>query len=210
MNEYSQNTTPNMEDANKINIQLAEKKIVETSLEAISRSYSPLDKFSMWLLSATGACIALIISSNNILLKLQTNPELYYLVIFFTTCSALSGLIAKFFFTIRIEIYRSCVESVTKNLASVFEEHFNNADRINSFLPNHNTDVNFYRISKQIAKSFPKCFRKKIFKASVLSIRKSLPNYWLCIPLTCWQYFLILAQTVLFLISVSILILGII
>lgn len=83
--------------ANKINIQLTEKEFVEISLEAISAAYKPLDRFSMWLLGATGAFIALIVSNTTFFSALKTSGGWFYFEVIALLVSALCGLIAKFF-----------------------------------------------------------------------------------------------------------------
>ncbi len=192
--------------ANKINISITEKKIVEASLEAISKAYKPLDSFSMWLLGATGAYAALIISNTKLFCALEHSKYWLYLEILALLISTLCGLCAKFFCSLRIEIYGNSIESLNEKLMPIIEQHFQNAERIENLSQTINTDVNFYRISNQIARSFPDCLKKKVLKASIREIRKARPNYAQCIPFFVWQYSLVLIQSIFLVIAVLVLI----
>lgn len=203
------NINNSLDSANKININLTEKKIVEITLDAISTAYKPLDSFSMWLLGATGAFVALIISNTHLFCTLSSSKYGLYVEVIALLLSVFCGLCAKFFFSLRIEICRNSIESLNKKIIPILDQYFQNADQIESMSKTISTDINFYRISKKIASTFPNCLKKRILKSFIYEIRKARPNYALCIPYLIWQYVLILIQAIAFIFAVLVLILCI-
>lgn len=182
--------------ANEINKHLTEQKTVEASLDAISCAYQPLDKFSMWLLGFSGAYAALIISHTHIFELLKASSFWFYIEIGTLLTSSLCGFCAKLFCTLRIEVERNAIKLTLKNLRPIYDQHFQKADQIENLDNTIDTNINFYWISKQIARSFPKCMQKFILRKEIKTFRKNQRLYARCIPKLVYQSILITIQSV--------------
>ena len=195
--------------ANQINIHLTEKQTVDATLDALSSAYQPLDKFSMWLLGFSGAYAALIISNAQIFEILKTSSYWFYVEIGALLTSSLCGFFAKFFCTLRIEVERNSTKLILKNLRPIYDQHFQRADQIENLDNTINTNINFYRISKQIAKSFPKCLQKIVLRNEIKAFRRNQQLYTTCIPKLVWLAILIGFQALTLVVAVLSLILCI-
>lgn len=161
------------------------ENIILQKLFSSSITASPVvDKFSLYILAATGAIIALIISNLDKLLPILSRNGLFY-SLSLLAISALFGLIAKEK-SINIQSSKVVAEDTEKQITSLVEKYNISLDRI------RNTILNEY------IKAYPFFMRGVVKHKFKKALQDSVSSHRMLANIYYWQSIYTIFQTISF------------
>ncbi|VVS95370.1 hypothetical protein [Desulfoluna spongiiphila] len=142
---------------NRLNIENTEQAFVSALYQSTSENTSQIKQFSMWLLTGTGACGALLITQIKSVLPFLTSQGIK-VCISFLVLSALSGLISKYK-ALRCEIQLNIQQKLNLLLSPVFQNLDDNQDKIENSAKQRGikleTDISFDKVITEFSKALP-------------------------------------------------------
>lgn len=152
----SKQTDPLLE-WNRLNKENAEQAFVSALFKSAAHTSPVVDKFSMWLLTGTGASGALLISQIGAVLPHLTITG-FKLCLVFLVFSAILGFLAKYK-SLQCQIQNEVEAKLTELIAAILAKHEEDETKIQGYAKQRGvaleTDIDFSNIITEFAKPFP-------------------------------------------------------
>lgn len=142
---------------NRLNIENAEQKFVSALYAAMVSNSGTVDQYSNWLMAATGASAALLVSQIDSVLPYLSEQGFKACLACLAT-SGIFGFSAKYS-ALRCRFQTDSLETVEAKMRAVFDHHAAEEEEIIEHAQKSGitlqTDIDFQRIIKEFSKPFP-------------------------------------------------------